>query len=69
MFGPWTSIISGPPSPRRDPPVFGYRDCRRSDDVTDQAQHDHPDEADPDLHHLLGQPARAQCHKTFISNL
>merc|ERR1712107_930223 len=36
---------------------MGHRDCWRGDDLPDQEEHDHPDQA-ADLHHLLRQPAR-----------
>merc|ERR1712126_168189 len=42
-------------------PTFSWnRDSRRSDDLSDQEEHHHPHQADPDLHHLLRQPT--SCH-------
>merc|ERR1711963_632946 len=35
-----------------------HRDRWRGDDLPDQEEHDHPDQAAADLHHLLRQPAR-----------
>ncbi len=48
---------AGPAPARRRPTLLGHRDRRRRHDRPHQAQHNHPDQADPDLHHLLRQPA------------
>ena len=57
----------GSSSSRRDAVVLGHRDSRRCDDVTDQAQHNHPHEADPNVHDLFGQPARCPHSGTLNS--
>ena len=48
---------SGPAAAGRCPTVSGHWDCRWCHDCPYQAQHHHPHQADPDLHHLLRQPA------------